>query len=41
MGKHAMLIVDEDVPEEELMKNVVDAAEKLLHNNIIEDYEIF
>jgi len=40
IGKHAMLIVDEDAPEEEIHKNVVDAAEKLLHNNIIEDYEI-
>ena len=39
-GRHFLLIFEDAATEEEIKKATFEAAEKLLHNNIIEDYEI-
>jgi len=39
-GRHFYLYLDEKVSEDILKENITKAAEKLLHNNIIEDYQI-
>ena len=40
VGRHFYLHIDENAPEEEVKENIKRAAEELLHNNIIEDYQI-
>jgi phosphoribosylformylglycinamidine synthase len=39
-GRHFYLYLDDKVSDEELKESVKQAAEKLLHNTIIEDYHI-
>lgn len=40
IGRYFELHVDETIHDNEIKTQVIIAAEKLLHNNIIEDYEI-
>jgi len=40
VGRHILLHIKDDAPEDEIMPNVIDATNKLLHNDIIEDFEI-
>ena len=40
VGRHILLHIKDDAPENEIMANVLDATNKLLHNDIIEDFEI-
>lgn len=40
IGRHILLYIEDGAPEEEIMPNVIDATNKLLHNDIIEDFEI-
>jgi|TARA_R110000824_G_scaffold72338_3_gene184625 phosphoribosylformylglycinamidine synthase PurS subunit len=39
-GRHFCLYLDENVSDDILKENITKAAEELLHNNIIEDYQI-
>lgn len=39
-GRHFLLIFEESATEEQIKEATSQAAEKLLHNNIIEDYEV-
>lgn len=39
-GRHFLLVFDFKTPDEEVKRNAKQAAEKLLHNDIIEDYDI-
>ena len=39
-GRHFLLIFEDKITEEQAKKATLEAAQKLLHNNIIEDYEI-
>lgn len=40
VGRHILLYFDQNTSQEDIQKNTVDAADKLLYNDIIEDYEI-
>lgn len=40
VGRHILLYFDQDTSQEDIQKNTVEAANKLLYNDIIEDYEI-
>jgi len=40
VGRHILLHIKDDAPADEIMPNVIDATNKLLHNDIIEDFEI-
>ena len=40
IGRYIELHVDETIHDDEIKNQVITATEKLLHNNIIEDYEI-
>ena len=39
-GRHFLLLFEDSVPNEEINKSSEEAAIKLLHNDIIEDYSI-
>lgn len=39
-GRHFLLLFEDDVSNEDIKKSCEEAALKLLHNDIIEDYDI-
>jgi len=39
-GRHFLLLFHADVSDEDVKKSAEEAAKKLLHNDIIEDYDI-
>ena len=39
-GRHFLLLFEDSVPNEEIKKSSEEAAMRLLHNDIIEDYSI-
>ena len=40
-GRHFLLLFEDNIPDEEVKKSAEEAAIKLLHNDIIEDYNIY
>lgn len=40
VGRHFLLLFEDSTPNEDVVKSTEEAAEKLLHNDIIEDYDI-
>ncbi len=40
IGRYIELILEDGVSQVDIVKNVTEAVEKLLHNSIIEDYTI-
>ena len=40
IGRYIELLLEDGISQDEIEKNVITAVEKLLHNNIIEDFEI-
>ena len=39
-GRHFLLLFENSTPNEDVVKSTEEAAQKLLHNDIIEDYDI-
>ena len=39
-GRHFLLLFEDSTPNEQIIKSTEEAAQKLLHNDIIEDYDI-
>ena len=39
-GRHFLLLFEDSTPNEDVVKSTEEAAQKLLHNDIIEDYDI-
>ena len=39
-GRHFLLLFEDSVSDEDIKKSAEEAAAKLLHNDIIEDYDI-
>lgn len=39
-GRHFLLLFEDSTPNEDVVKSTQEAAQKLLHNDIIEDYDI-
>jgi len=39
-GRHFLLLFEDDTSNEDIIKSTQEAAQKLLHNDIIEDYDI-